>query len=58
VSCDLEMIEALRTHGDDRFDPVRFRFIEAMVKRAASHEGEARRILDDKVTKLLAAYGE
>jgi hypothetical protein len=52
------MIEAWRERGDHRFDAVRFRFIEALAGRAAAHSGEARRILDDRVLKLLAAYGE
>jgi hypothetical protein len=52
------MIEAWRERGDHRFDPVRFRFIEVLAGRAAAYNGEARRILDDKVLKLLAAYGE
>jgi hypothetical protein len=51
-------IEAWRERGDHRFDPVRFRFIEVLAGRAQAHSGEARRILDDKVHKLLAAYGE
>ncbi len=57
MSNDLAMIDEWRKRGDDRFDPVRFRFIEAMVNRAAAHQGAARRILDDKVARLLAAYG-
>lgn len=57
MSNDPAMMEAWRKRGDDRFDPVRFRFIEAMFNRAATHQGEARRILDDRVAKLLAAYG-
>lgn len=52
------MVEAWRRRGDHRFDPVRFRFIEALVKRSGMHGGEARRILDDKVARLLAAYAE
>ncbi len=52
------VIEAWRACGDHRFDPVRFRFIEALAGRAANHRGEARRILDDKVSALLAAYRE
>ena len=52
------MIDAWRERGDHRLDPVRFRFIEALARRAAAHRGEARRILDDKLAKLLAAYGE
>lgn len=47
-----------RERGDDRFDPVRFRFIEAMARRAEAHDGEARRLLDDKVAQLLSAYRE
>lgn len=52
------MIEAWRERGDHRLDPVRFRFIEVLAGRAAAHGGEARRILDDKLARLLAAYGE
>ncbi|KQW63498.1 DUF2894 domain-containing protein [Variovorax sp. Root411] len=52
------MVAASIKRGDHRFDPVRFRVIEAMARRAAAYGGEARRILDDKVTTLLAAYGE
>ena len=52
------MIDAWRERGDHRFDPVRFRFIEALARRAGAHRGDARRILDDKLARLLAAYGE
>lgn len=51
-------LDAWRAQGDDRADPVRFRVIEALVRRAAAHEGEARRILDDKLRARLAAYGD
>jgi len=49
-------LDAWRARGDDRFDPVRFRFIEAMAQRAAAHEGEARRLLDARLVSLMAAY--
>ena len=52
------MLEAWRARGDHRFDPVRFRFIEALARRSEGHEGEARRILDDRLATLLAAYGD
>ncbi|WP_418129273.1 DUF2894 domain-containing protein [Variovorax sp. 278MFTsu5.1] len=52
------MVAAALSRGEQRFDPVRFRFIEAMAKRATAHGGEARRMLDDKVATLLAAYDE
>ena len=51
-------LDAWRARGAHRVDPVRFRLIEAMVRRAAGHEGDARRILDQKVAGLLAAYRE
>jgi hypothetical protein len=50
------MVDACRARGDHRRDPVRFRFIEALASRATAHQGEARRILDEKVLELLAAY--
>lgn len=51
-------IDAWRGRGDHGFDPVRFRLIEALARRTATHRGEARRILDDKLAALLAAYGD
>jgi hypothetical protein len=51
-------LDAWRERGAHRLDPVRFHFIERLAKRAADHSGDARRILDEKVTALLAAYGE
>jgi Protein of unknown function (DUF2894) len=49
-------LDAWRERGADRLNPVRFHFIEALDRRAASHSGEARRILDDRLSKLLEAY--
>ena len=40
----------------ERGNPVRLRFIEAMERRAAGHCGEARRLLDERVAVLRAAY--
>ncbi len=51
-------IAAWRQRGDHRVDPVRFRFIEALARRAAGHEGAARRLLDEKLRNHVAAYGE
>lgn len=52
------MLDAWRERGAHRLDPVRFHFIETLARRAADHGGEARRLLDEKVATLLAAYGE
>jgi len=44
---------------DDRgLDPVRQRFIEALARRAAAHQGEARRLLDEKIAALRAAAAD
>lgn len=50
-------LAALRARGADRFDPVRFRFCEALARRAAVHGGEARLLLDRKLAQSLADLG-
>ncbi|MBT2332494.1 DUF2894 domain-containing protein [Variovorax paradoxus] len=52
------MLDAWRASGEHRRDPVRFRFIEVLARRASAHEGDARRILDNRLAALLAAYRE
>ena len=49
-------LDAWRERGADRLDPIRFHFIEALDRRAAGHSGEARRLLDDRLSKLIEAY--
>jgi hypothetical protein len=49
-------LDAWRERGADRLNPVRFQFIAALERRAATHSGEARRILDDRLRGLLEAY--
>lgn len=51
-------IDAWRARGQDRHDPVRFRFIEALARRTLLLQGAARRILDDRLAHLLTTYGE
>lgn len=50
------ILDAWREQGADRLNPMRFHFIEALERRAASHEGEARRVLDAKLAALIEAY--
>lgn len=52
------VLKAWRERGADRLDPVRFHFIDALARRAGSHSGDARRILDDRLSKLLDAYAD
>jgi len=51
-------LAALRERGAHQFDPVRFRFIEALATRAAACEGAVRRVLDGRLATVLAAYVE
>ncbi|SCK31418.1 Protein of unknown function [Variovorax sp. HW608] len=51
-------IGAWRQRGDHRFDPVRFHFIEALARRAAGYQGDARRLLDERLQTHMAAYAE
>ncbi len=52
------MLDAWRERGADRLDPVRFHFIEALERRAAGYDGEARRLLDGRLCGLLETYAK
>lgn len=52
------LIDALRARGAERFDPVGFRFIEALARRAAVHRIDARHVLDRSLARAAAEYGE
>ncbi|MBW7900086.1 MAG: DUF2894 domain-containing protein [Rhodocyclaceae bacterium] len=49
-------LAALRACGAEGADPVRFRFLEALARRAAAQRGEARRVLDGRLTAAVAEY--
>ncbi|MDQ2141163.1 DUF2894 domain-containing protein [Alcaligenaceae bacterium C4P045] len=49
-------LDAWRASGHDRLNPVRFQFIVALARRAESHRGKARQVLDRKLADALAAY--
>ncbi|WP_088511249.1 DUF2894 domain-containing protein [Burkholderia ubonensis] len=50
------MLDAWRASGADRLDPVRFHRIDALERRVAGHDGDARRLLDARLDALLAGY--
>ena len=50
------LLDAWKASGADRVDPVRFGMLDAFARRAAGHEGDARRVLDDRLAALLAEY--
>ncbi|WP_332671983.1 DUF2894 domain-containing protein [Aromatoleum sp.] len=51
-------IDSLRAGGAQRFDPVRFRFIEALARRAAGHRDRIRDVLDARLAQMLSEYRE
>jgi hypothetical protein len=51
-------LDEWRASGADRHDPVRFRFIEALERRAAEQSGDARRLLDERLSRLIEAYAD
>lgn len=53
-----EQIDALRACGAQRFDPVRFRFIEGLVRRAAEQRDGVRDRLDARLAQALTEYRE
>ncbi len=52
------LIASLRAAGADRFDPVGWRYIEALAGRASAHEGETKRLLDARLAQVLAAFND
>lgn len=50
------MLQALRREGAASLDPVRFRFMEALADRAASRQGESRRLLEGRLAAALQDY--
>ncbi|PXV56048.1 hypothetical protein BDW41_10940 [Dyella sp. AtDHG13] len=56
VSSARATLDAWRESRADRLDPVRFHFMDALEKRAAQLDGEARRLLDLRLDALLDAY--
>lgn len=51
-------IDRWRDSGADRADPVRFRFIDALARRASAYDGEARRRLEHRLAGLVADFGD
>jgi len=50
------LLDAWKASGADRVDAMRFAMMEAFARRAAEREGRARRVLDDRLAALVAAY--
>ncbi|WP_454694991.1 DUF2894 domain-containing protein [Achromobacter aegrifaciens] len=50
------MLDAWRETGADRLAPVRFQFMDALQRRAAAQDGQARKLLDGRLAALIQAY--
>ncbi len=48
---------ALRDRGAQHLDPGRFRYLEALARRAGAHEGALRQMLDQRLAQAVTAYG-
>ncbi|WP_175698082.1 DUF2894 domain-containing protein [Burkholderia ambifaria] len=53
-----ETLDAWREQGADRLDPVRFHRLDALEKRAAAFDGDARALLDARLATLLEGFAE
>lgn len=49
-------LDAWREQGADRLDPVRFHLIDALERRTARHDGDARRLLEQRLEALVQGY--
>ncbi len=49
-------IASLRERGAHQFDPPRFRYLEALSRRAQAHQGAVKQALDTKLAAAVAAY--
>jgi hypothetical protein len=52
------LVLSLRERGAECFDPVRFRFIEALARRVDGQQGETRRLLEGRIANAVQEYGE
>lgn len=52
------MLDAWREQGADRLDPVRFHRLDALERRVAALEGDARALLDARLATLLDGFAE
>ena len=51
-------LDAWREQGADRLDPVHFHRLDALEKRAAAFDGDARALLDARLATLLEGFAE
>lgn len=55
---DHAILDAWREQGADRMDPLAFHYMAALRRRATDRDGDARRVLDSRLSDLIAAYAD
>ena len=55
---DTAILDAWRAQGADRLDPLAFHYLVALQRRMAAHGGDARLLLQEKLSARLNAYAE
>lgn len=51
-----QVVFSLRQRGADRLDPVRFHYIEALIRRTVAQQGAVRRILERRLAEVLTVW--
>ena len=51
-------LDAWRAQGDDGCDPIAFHRLVALERRLDAHEGEARRLLEERLSHLIKVYAD
>jgi hypothetical protein len=51
-----KILDAWRQQNAHRLSPWRFHFIDVLERRAASHDGATRQLLDERLSQLVEAY--
>lgn len=52
------LLASMRDQGGERFDAAGWHYLETLARHAAAHEGSVRRLLEAKLERALAAFGE
>jgi len=58
ANAGMALLERLRDEGGERFDAAGWHYLDTLARRAASHEGSARRLLDAKIAAAATAFAE
>ena len=57
-ACLAACLETWREQGADRLDPLAFHYMAALQRRLAAHDGDCRRVLEEKLAARISAYAE